>query len=126
LLGDDFSVREFTLWQLQDYVDRRVRQRGRRGKPLSTATIRKEVTTLGAAWAWAVQGGKLEGAFPKSGVRYPKVTDQLMRQTWIRMSSRTESRDVRSSEVLGWAIDDLMGGDRGTYRKPTIPDRGAT
>ena len=34
LLGDDFSIRDFTLGDLQGYVDRRARQRGRRGKPL--------------------------------------------------------------------------------------------
>ncbi len=84
-LGDDFSVRDFTLADLQGYVDRRSRQRGRRGKPLSTATIRKEVTTLGAAWAWAVQGGTLEGNFPKSGVRYPKATERPPFQTWAEV-----------------------------------------
>jgi hypothetical protein len=81
LLGDDFSIRDFTLGDLQGYVDRRSRQRGRRGKPLSAATIRKEVTTFGAAWAWAVQGG----SFPKSGVRYPKATERPPFQTWAEI-----------------------------------------
>ncbi len=84
-IGDDSSVRHFTLADLQGYVDRRARQRGRRGKPLSTATIRKEVTTLGAAWAWAVQHGTLEGNFPRSGVRYPKATERPPFQTWAEV-----------------------------------------
>ncbi len=50
--------------------------------PLTPVTIRKTIATLWAVWNWAAKSGLLSGAFPNSGVRYPKGTEKPHFQTW--------------------------------------------
>ena len=71
LFGDDFPIRGLTLADLQGYVDRRAKARGRRGTLLPT-TIRKEIVTLRTAWKWGVRMGIVEGPCPVDGLRYAK------------------------------------------------------
>ena len=69
--GEAFPIAELALSDLQAYVDRRSKAKGRRGK-LSPATIRKEIVTLRTTWNWGVKMGLVSGRFPNSGLRYPK------------------------------------------------------
>ena len=48
-------VESISFANLQKYVDARSKDKGIRGKPLSTTTIRKELVSFGAMWAWALR-----------------------------------------------------------------------
>jgi integrase len=79
--GAPFPVAKLTLEDLQRHVDRRARKKYR-GRPLSPVTLRKEMASLRACWNWAVQSGKLHGAFPNRGLKYPKASEKPPFQTW--------------------------------------------
>jgi len=64
VLGKSLSVSTLSLEDLQRYVDRRSKNKGVRGKSLSLATIKKELTTLRTLWNWARNAGHLNRAFP--------------------------------------------------------------
>jgi hypothetical protein len=63
-LGERFPIRELKLAELQGYVDRRAKAKGMSGRPLSSATIKKELVTLRTAWNWAEKMGMVAGRFP--------------------------------------------------------------
>lgn len=76
ILGEQFCISDVTLVDLQGYVDKRAKSKGRRGKNLSTITIQKEMASLSGAWIWGERIGLLKGTFPSDGLRYPKVTEK--------------------------------------------------
>ena len=57
VFGKSFAMLEVELEDLQRYVDRRSKDKGIRGKSLSTITIKKEISTLRAMWNWAKDAG---------------------------------------------------------------------
>jgi integrase len=69
-LGEDFPVGELSLTTLQDYVNQRAKAK------ISPVTIRKEISTLRAAWNWGDPMGLTEGKFPNRGLRYPKADEK--------------------------------------------------
>ncbi len=80
-LGAQFAITKLTLEDLQGHVDRRTKKKYR-GRPLNSVTLRKEIDSLRACWNWAVQSGKLSGAFPNHGLRYPRASEKPPFQTW--------------------------------------------
>ena len=70
-LGEGFKVCGLKLADLQGYVDKRARARGRQG-PLLATTIKKEIVTLRTAWNWGSRMGIVEGRCPVDGLRYAK------------------------------------------------------
>jgi integrase len=80
-LGAQFAVAKLTLEDLQRHVERRARKRYR-GRPLSPVTLRKEMASFRACWNWGVQSGKLQGASPNRGLKYPKAGEKPPFQTW--------------------------------------------
>ena len=71
LLGVGFKIRGLKMADLQGYVDKRAKARGRRG-PLLPTTIKKEIVTLRTAWKWGERMGIVEGRCPVDGLRYAK------------------------------------------------------
>ena len=65
---------------LQGYIDRRRKVKGRRGL-LNPATIKKEIVTLRTAWNWGVRMNIVAGRYPNGGLRYPKSDDKPPFQT---------------------------------------------
>src|SRR3954469_18271353 len=63
LLGEGFPIREWSLADLQGYVDKRAKAKGRRG-PLTPATIKKEIVSLRTAWNWGVRMKVVSGRYP--------------------------------------------------------------
>ncbi len=84
-LGEGFALPSLTLADLQGHVNRRSRQKGIRGRPLSPTTIKKEIASLRAAWNWGVQSGLVTGVFPNKGLKYPKTTEKPPFQTWAEI-----------------------------------------
>lgn len=75
LLGADREVPTLTKTDLQSYVNRRAKEKGRRGL-VTTTTIKMAVITLRTLWNWAVSDGKLAGQFPNRGLMYPKSKEK--------------------------------------------------
>jgi integrase len=80
-LGVSFPVAKLTQEDLQRHVERRARKQYR-GRPLRPVMLRKEVASLRACWNWGMQSGKLQGAFPGRGLKYPKGGERPPFQTW--------------------------------------------
>jgi integrase len=95
-LGSDFDLRTLTLADLQRHLNKRrkdgdPRRKLPRGKPISAATLRLEVSTLRAAWNWAVLNGIVQGAFPTKGLQYPKADEQPPFMTWQEIERRVRA-----------------------------------
>ena len=88
VLGRKFMLDRLSFADLQRYVDVRTREKGRRGKPLSPTTIRKELVSFGAVWPWALRMGYVKQAFPKQGLRFPKVDEKPAFQTFAEIQAQ--------------------------------------
>lgn len=86
-LGVRFRLPELTMARLQEHIDRRAKKKYR-GRPLSPATLRKEIASFRAVWNWAVPMGLVTGVFPHRGVRYPKGVEKLPFQTRAEIERR--------------------------------------
>jgi integrase len=86
-LGDGFPIGELSLAKMQEYVNRRAEAK------ISPATIRKEISTLRAAWNWGEPMGLTEGRFPNRGLRYPKGDEKppFMTMTEIEQQNGEET-----------------------------------
>jgi integrase len=98
VMGDRFSVEKLKFADLQRYVDTRSKDEGRRGKKISTVTIRKELTTFSGIWTWASRMGIVKGNFPNRGLRYPKTTDKSPFQTWTEIERQIEMGGLSDNE----------------------------
>lgn len=85
ILGDTFHVEHLRFADLQRYVDERSSNAGRRGKTVSTVTIRKELASFGGVWSWGIRMGLLKGAFPNKGLRFSKTEEKPPFQTWAEI-----------------------------------------
>ena len=74
-LGDGFPVLDLSLGKLQGYVNKRAKA------GISPVTIKKEVSTLRAAWNWGQPMKLTSGIFPNQGLRYPKIDERPPFQT---------------------------------------------
>jgi integrase len=102
VIGGNFIFTELRLDDLQNYVDRRSDDPGIRGKKLSPATIKKEITTLRSLWNWARNSEYIIRALPVKGLRYPKMTDKPPFQTLEQIERRLSqlSRDEDEENEL--------------------------
>lgn len=99
ILGDGFPIRELKLADLQGYVDRRARAKGKGRKPLSPATIRKEIVTLRTAWNWGVRMGLVAGRFPYAGLRYPKGDEKPAFQTREEIRRQVAAGGLKREQI---------------------------
>ncbi len=98
VMGRTLRVESITFAALQKYVDTRSKARGIRGKPLSAATLRKELVSWGAMWTWATRMGYVKHAFPKQGLRYPKVDEKPAFQTFAEIERRVARGNLTPSQ----------------------------
>lgn len=81
LMRCDFAkerVYALTRRHLQDYADRRVREKTKTGKPISAGTVIREFRTLSSIFSWAVERGYISEN-PAKGVHLPKQPDHRER-----------------------------------------------
>lgn len=88
VLGERFRVDRLTFADLQRYVDTRSREIGKRGKPISPVTIKKELTSFSGVWTWAVRMSLVKAAYPNKGLRYSKSEEKPPFQTWDEIERR--------------------------------------
>jgi len=80
--GQGFAIQKLTTADLQRYVDRRTKDKGLRGRPVTAITIKKAVITLRTVWNWGVKSDLVTGRFPRPGVKYPKLAEKPHFQTY--------------------------------------------
>jgi integrase len=117
-LGEAFPLGDLSTSRLQDYINRRSRQK------ISPVTIRKELATLRSAWNWGESLELTSGRFPNKGLRYPKqdekppfmTREQILRQIgaggdadilwdalYLQTAELTELLDnVKIKDSYGW------------------------
>ncbi len=78
-LGDRFRLAGLTLADVQRHVGRR---------QAAGVTIKKEVDTLRAVWAWAAGMGRLDRPFPPGKPVYPKADERPPFMTWAEVARR--------------------------------------
>jgi hypothetical protein len=70
-------------------------------------TIRKEITSLAAAWKWAALSGLVSGTFPNAGLNYPKSVEKPPFQTRAEIE-RQIARGGLSDDDIGELWDGLF------------------
>jgi integrase len=101
VLGKNLATYEVTLSRLQDYVDHRAAEPGKRQQLISPATIRKEIATFSSVWLWASRKGLLESHFPSLGLKYPKETDKPPFQNWDQIERRIKRGGLEEHQIKG-------------------------
>ncbi len=80
IFGDD-TLMPLSPDQLQSFVNKRLKEPGRRKQPVVARTIKKELASLHFIWGWAKQTGLLKIDFPANGLIFPKSEDKSPFQT---------------------------------------------
>lgn len=93
-----FSIRTLSLGDLQNYIDRRSSESGRRTKKVSPVTIKKELTTLRGIWKWGIRHGQVGHPFPAEGLKFPKTTEKSHFQTFAEIESLIERGGLTQQE----------------------------
>jgi site-specific recombinase XerD len=83
-LGASFLLSGLNHNHLQNHIDRR-------RKKVAGVTIKKEITTFGAAWAWAIRAKLVEGPYPSDGLRYPIDKEPLPYMTLAEINRRIKA-----------------------------------
>ncbi len=83
-LGAGFLLSGLNHNHLQNHIDRR-------RKKVAGVTIKKEITTFGAAWAWAARAKLVEGNYPSDGLRYPINKEPLSYMTLAEIERRIKA-----------------------------------
>lgn len=99
-LGVNLLIDTISRETLQDYVHRRSKAKGIRGRKLSPATIKKELVTLRTVWNWALVEGVVKVPFPMKGVRFPKTDEKPRFQTWNEITRQIGGGYLSEAEVL--------------------------
>jgi integrase len=98
-LGAAFPIQALTQAHLQQHIDRRARQKGRRGQPMSPVTLRKELASLRGCWNWGVEAGLVSGRFPNRGLKYPKTDEKPPFQTRAEIERQLARGGLTEAEV---------------------------
>ncbi|PHS12912.1 MAG: recombinase XerD [Blastopirellula sp.] len=91
VIGFKFPVQQLTTADLQTYVTKRSKEKGIRDRTVGANTISKELVTFRTVWGWATDHDKVQGAFPKKGVRLPKSREVLPFQTWEEIERQVQN-----------------------------------
>jgi hypothetical protein len=92
--GRSRVVNSIDLIALQEFVDKRAKDRGLTG-PLSPVTIRKEVVTLRTVWNWAKHSKLVDSEFPARGLKYPSGVDQRIIDELVGHCTEQQRRRYR-------------------------------
>lgn len=117
VLGEKFPIAELALADLQRFVDKRAKDKGKNGRTMAPASIKSQIVTLRTAWNWAEKMKMVAGRFPYDGLRYPKSTEKPPFQTRAEIERRIKAGRLAKAEIADlWdslyllrpEIDDLL------------------
>jgi integrase len=98
ILGRNLAVDAMKAADLQRYIEKRSRQKTRSRRPISPATIKKEIVTLRTIWNWTKNMGHFDRPFPGRGLKYAKLEAKLP----FRTLSDVEERLARGGLPQGY------------------------
>ena len=98
LLGKQLSLRSLEPAHLQEYVERRSKEKGLHGKTVGATTIKKELVTFNTVWSWAARMGHVDRQLPKDGLKYPKTTERPPFQTWEEIERKINRGGLTEAE----------------------------
>ena len=98
ILTPKLLVNSITQTHLQQYVEKRSSEGGRRGNRVSAVTIKKELATLRAIWNWGRRNGDVITLLPMHGLKYPKITEKPSFQTFTEIESQIARGGLTESE----------------------------
>jgi site-specific recombinase XerD len=87
---------------LQRYVSLRSRESGKRGAPVSSATVRKAIATFRTLWRWARGAGLVSTQFPNQGLKYPLDAEAPPFLTRAEIERRIERCISPDDETILW------------------------
>ena len=94
--------------KLQDYVNARANDQGRRGHKVSHVTIKKELATLSSIWnRWGVRKELVDSPLSLKNLEYPKRRELPPFQTWQQIQRRI-ARGELSEEIQQQLWDALF------------------
>ena len=99
-LGEHFHLESLALHHLQGHVNRRAKDKGLHGGPLSSYTLRKEIASLRAVWNWGMHSGLVTKSFPNKGMKYPKLDEKPSFQTWAEIERRIALGGLVNGHVM--------------------------
>ncbi|QDU52110.1 tyrosine-type recombinase/integrase [Gimesia panareensis] len=99
ILGSKFSFKNIDVDALQNYINKRSQQKGRRERIVSTTTIKKEIGTLSSVWTWAKNRKLVNTDFPSSNLKFPKLYDKPPFQTWKQIEQQISRENLNQTKV---------------------------
>jgi integrase len=129
ILGANCRVRDINRQTLQGYINKRAKETGLRGKKLKPATIKKDMTTFGTAWKYALDLGYVSVAYPNRGLVYPKAVEKSRFLTWQEIEQQIEQGGLtKTEEAELWdclfltlpEVDELLAFVKRTSRYPFL------
>ena len=82
VFGKTYSLAKMSTSEIQRFVERRSKAKGRHGRPVTPVTIKKPLITLRTVWNWGIKNNLITARFPHSGEKYPKASEKPHFQTW--------------------------------------------
>jgi integrase len=98
-LGATFPIQTLTQANLQSQLDRRRRQKGRRGRSVQRATLKKGIASFRACWNWGVSASLVRGPFPNDGLKYPKEIAKQPFMTYAEIERKVATGGLAADEV---------------------------
>jgi integrase len=130
LLGVKTQICRIDLQKLKRYSEKRSFEKYR-GKAISSATIRKELTTFRQIWVWAQRHGHVDTGCPLLGpgrgweLKLPKPVEHTKFQTWAQIERRINRGGLTPAEIRDlWAglyLDEDQIGELLAFVKKQAP-----
>lgn len=99
LLDDRLSLAEVSRKTMQAYIVGRSKDKGKRGKTVSSETIQKEIGTFAAIWnKWGVPQGLVDRPAPTGNLLYPKEKAKPPFQTLVQIQRQVKQRHLSRGE----------------------------
>lgn len=90
LIGERTPLAELPN-KLQGYVDKRSKEPGRRGEPVSPVTIKKELSSLTSIWnKWGMRQKLVDRPLSLRYLEYPKSKEKAAFQTWQQIEKKAK------------------------------------
>lgn len=84
--------------ELQNYVTKRSKEKGIRGRKVQPETIRKEMVTFGTMRRWAKARGWCEGEIDRKAIKLPKGMEKAPFRTWAEIEAIVEKGGLTDEE----------------------------
>lgn len=129
ILGKRILLEGLSTASLQGYIAKRGSERTKAKRPISPATIKKELVTLRTVWNWGITMSYLSRSFPGRGLKYPKLESKPPFRTLKEIEERirrgtismdAEHRLWESAFLSLHEIDELLSHVKNTPCAPYL------